>query len=173
MLHHLHSWSQQQGRRMSQTFTQSKSPEFTQAGWKWIDFSPSLVWFGLKSKEASGSCLCVHSKNMWSTGEYGRRSFISDLVVIFNSSPMCRANQNMFLIRWARKYLFMQLTLMWQMKRSVTPRGFTSKELGLKRGQAYLCFWGEFLIWTVFLYYFILFDSQTSFSAFSSNRCGH
>lgn len=93
--------------------------------------------------EAGRSCLCVHSKNMWRTGECGRRSFISDSAVIFNSSPMCSSNQNrMFLIKWTRKSLFMQLTLMWQMKRSVTQR-FHHHGVRIKKRSSVFVFHGR------------------------------
>lgn len=113
------------------------------------------MWFCPNPIEARRSCLCVHSKNMWRTGECGRRSFVSDSAVIFNSSPMCSSNQNrMFLIKWTRKYLFMQLTLMWQMKRSVTQR-FHHDAVGIKKRSSVFVFHGrwvggvKFLIWSV------------------------
>lgn len=179
-LHHLHSWSQHQGERTFPTCTPNKSPEFTQTRQKWIDFSPSKMWFCPNPIEARRSCLCVHSKNMWRTGECGRRSFVSDSAVIFNSSPMCSSNQNrMFLIKWTRKYLFMQLTLMWQMKRSVTQRFHHDGVEIKKRGQVYLYLmgdgWGVSSFWYEgygFMTLSFLF-SQTGFSAFSANRCDH
>lgn len=139
MLHHLHSWSQHQGERKFHTCTLNKSPEFTQTD------TTKTNRFSLRPNpiEARRSCLYDHSKNMWRTGECGRRSFVSDSAVIFNSSPMCSSNQNrMFLIKWTRKSLFMQLTLMWQMKRSVTQR-FHHDGVRIKKRSSVFVFHGR------------------------------
>lgn len=181
MLHHLHSWSQHQGETTFHTCTLNKSPEFTLANINRFSLLFEM-WFLPNPIVARRSCLCVHSKNMWHTGECGRRSFVSDSVVIFNTFPMCSSNQNrMFLIKWTRKYLFRQLTLMWQMKRSVTQR-VHHDGVGIKKRSSVFVFLGRWVRGggvqvsdmkpiTLWLYLFLL--SQTGFSAFSANRCGH